>query len=59
MADKARELYRGSVVELTEREKGLFEEIVKGRYIPFIERQILTQIVEIKKGENDRVFKNR
>ena len=50
MADKARELYRDNVVELTEREKGLFEEIVKGRYIPFIERQILTQIVEIKKG---------
>lgn len=50
LADKAREMHRGNVVELTEREKGLFEEIVKGRYIPFIERQILKQIVEIKKG---------
>lgn len=50
LADKAREMHRGNAVELTEREKGLFEEIVKGRYIPFIERQILEQIVEIKEG---------
>lgn len=50
LADKAREMHRGNAVELTEREKGLFEEIVKGRYIPFIERQILKQIVEIKEG---------
>lgn len=50
MVDKAREMHRGNAVELTEREKGLFEEIVKGRYIPFIERQILKQIVEIKEG---------
>ncbi len=48
LADKAREIHRGNAVELTERERGLFEEIVKGRYIPFIERQILMQIVEIK-----------
>lgn len=48
LADKAREIHRGNVVELTEREKGLFEEIVKERYIPFIERQILMQVVEIK-----------
>lgn len=50
LADKAREIHRGNAVELTERERGLFEEIVKGRYIPFIERQILMQIVEIKEG---------
>lgn len=50
LADKAREMHRGNAVELTEREKGLFEEIMKGRYIPFIERQILKQIVEIKEG---------
>lgn len=48
LADKAREIHRGNGVELTEREKGLFEEIVKGRYIPFVERQILRQIVELK-----------
>lgn len=48
LADKAREIHRGNEVEFTEREKGLFEECVKGKYIPFIERQILGQLVEVK-----------
>lgn len=48
LADKAREIHRGNEVEFSEREKGLFEECVKGKYIPFIERQILGQLVEVK-----------
>ncbi|MEG2228455.1 MAG: hypothetical protein RRY39_08180 [Odoribacter sp.] len=47
LADKAREIHKGNPVELSEREKGLFEEIMKGRYIPFIERQILSEIKEV------------
>lgn len=48
LADKAREIHRGNEVEFTDREKGLFEECVKGTYIPFVERQVLAQVVEIK-----------
>ena len=48
VADKAREIHRGNEVEFTEREKGMFEECIKGNYIPFIERQILGQVIEIK-----------
>lgn len=48
LADKAREIHRGNEVEFSEREKGMFEECVKGKYIPFIERQILNQVVEVK-----------
>ncbi len=48
LADKAKEIHRGNEVEFSEREKGLFEECVKGKYIPFVERQILAQVVEIK-----------
>lgn len=48
LADKAREIHHGDEVEFTEREKGMFEECIKGKYIPFIERQILGQVIEIK-----------
>ena len=48
LTDKAREIHRGNEVEFTEREKGMFEECIQGKYIPFIERQILGQVIEIK-----------
>lgn len=48
LADKAREVHRGNKVEFTDREKGLFEECIKGKYIPFIERQIIGQLLEVK-----------
>lgn len=48
LVDKAREIHRGNEVEFTEREKGMFEECIKGKYIPFIERQILGQVVEVR-----------
>lgn len=48
LVDKAREIHRGKEVEFTEREKGLFEECVKGKYIPFIERRILEQLVKVE-----------
>lgn len=47
LSDKAREIHKGNPVEFSDREKGLFEEVLKGRYIPFIERQILAEIKEV------------
>lgn len=48
LLDLAKKIHRGEVAEFNDREKDLFAEVIKGKYIPFIERQIMGQFEEIK-----------
>ena len=47
VVNKAIEIHKGNEIELSEREKDLLVTCLTGKFMPFVERRILAQIIKI------------